>query len=93
MDSELAIIGAGPAGYSAAIYAVRAGLKTIVFEKGIGGGLAAISPNIENYAGFESISGMDLTEKMKKHAEKYTKINFNEEVKNIYMGTGRTKSR
>jgi thioredoxin reductase (NADPH) len=83
MDSELAIIGAGPAGYSAAIYAVRAGLKTIVFEKGIGGGLAAISPNIENYAGFESISGMDLTEKMKKHASKYTDIHFNEEVKKI----------
>jgi thioredoxin reductase (NADPH) len=83
MDSELAIIGAGPAGYSAAIYAVRAGLKTIVFEKGIGGGLAAISPNIENYAGFESISGMDLTEKMKNHASNYTDIHFNEEVKNI----------
>jgi len=83
MDSELAIIGAGPAGYSAAIYAVRAGLKTLVFEKGIGGGLAAVSPNIENYAGFESISGMDLTEKMKQHASKYTEIHFNEEVKNI----------
>jgi thioredoxin reductase (NADPH) len=83
MDSELAIIGAGPAGYSAAIYAIRAGLKTIVFEKGIGGGLAAISPNIENYCGFESISGMDLTEKMKKHASKYTDIHFNEEVKKI----------
>ncbi|MBN2603259.1 MAG: FAD-dependent oxidoreductase [Candidatus Thermoplasmatota archaeon] len=83
MDYELAIIGAGPAGYSAAIYAVRAGLKTIVIEKGIGGGLAALSPNIENYAGFESVSGMDLTEKMKKHASKYTNIHFNEEVKNI----------
>jgi len=83
MDSELAIIGAGPAGYSAAIYAVRAGLKTLVFEKGSGGGLAASSPNIENYAGFESISGMDLAEKMKQHASKYTEIHFNEEVKNI----------
>jgi len=83
MDYELAIIGAGPAGYSATIYAVRAGVKTLVLEKGIGGGLAAVSPNIENYPGFESISGMELVEKMKKHAEKYTKINFSEEVKNI----------
>jgi len=83
MDFELGIIGAGPAGYAAAIYAVRAGIKTLVFDKGIGGGLAAISPNIENYPGFESISGFDLVEKMKNHASKYTNINFNEEVKNI----------
>ena len=77
------IIGAGPAGYSAAIYAVRSGIKTILLEKGFGGGLAALSPNIENYAGFESISGIDLTEKMKAHASKYTDIHFNEEVKKI----------
>ena len=83
MDYELAIVGAGPAGYSAAIYAVRAGIKVLVLDKGLGGGLAAISPNIENYPGFESITGMDLVEKMKKHAEKYTDINFNEEVINI----------
>lgn len=83
MNYELAIIGAGPAGYSAAIYAVRAGVKTVVFDKGVGGGLAAVSPNIENYPGFESISGMDLMEKMKQHASKYTDIHFNEEVKNI----------
>ncbi len=83
MDYELAIIGAGPAGYSAAIYAVRAGIKTLVLDKGFGGGLAAISPNIENYPGFESISGIDLVEKMKNHASKYTNINLNEEVKKI----------
>lgn len=83
MDYELAIIGAGPAGYSAAIYAVRSGIKTIVFDKGGGGGLANVSPKIENYAGFESISGMDLMEKMKQHAEKYVDIHFNEEVKHI----------
>lgn len=83
MDYELAIIGAGPAGYTAAIYAVRAGIKTLVLDKGVGGGLAAVSPNIENYPGFESISGMELVEKMKNHALKYTKINFGEEVKNI----------
>jgi thioredoxin reductase (NADPH) len=83
MDYELAIIGAGPAGFTAAIYAVRAGIKTVVIEKGIGGGLANVSPKIDNYPGFESISGMDLMEKMKQHASKYTEIYFGEEVKKI----------
>ncbi len=83
MDYELAIIGAGPAGYSAAIYAVRSGIKTVVIDKGLGGGLANISPKIENYPGFESISGLGLMEKMKQHANKYTDIHFGEEVKKI----------
>jgi thioredoxin reductase (NADPH) len=83
MEYELAIIGAGPAGFTAAIYAVRAGIKTVVFDKGLGGGLANVTPKIENYPGFESISGMDLMEKMKQHALKYTVIFFREEVKKI----------
>jgi len=87
MDYELAIIGSGPAGYSAAIYALRSGIKTVIFDKGMGGGLAAIAPNIENYAGFKEIPGIDLMEKMKEHVENYTKINFNEEVEDISRGT------
>ncbi len=83
MNYELGIIGAGPAGYAAAIYAERAGVKTIVFDKGMGGGLAAISPNIENYPGFESISGFELVEKMKVHASKYAEIKFGEDVTDI----------
>jgi thioredoxin reductase (NADPH) len=83
MEYELAIIGAGPAGYSAGIYASRAGIKTIIFDKAGGGGLAILSPRIENYAGFESISGIDLMERMKKHANKYVNLNFFEEVKKI----------
>ena len=83
MEFELAIIGGGAAGYTACIYSVRSGIKTVVFEKGFGGGLANVSPKIENYPGFESISGMDLMEKMKKHASKYADIHFNEEVKKI----------
>ncbi|MCK4901724.1 MAG: thioredoxin-disulfide reductase [Thermoplasmatales archaeon] len=83
MDYELAIIGGGAAGYSATIYAVRSGIKTIVIDKGMGGGLANVSPKIENYPGFESIPGMDLMEKMKQHASKYTDIHFNEDVKKI----------
>ena len=83
MDFELGIIGAGPAGYSAGIYAGRAGIKSAIFDKGMGGGLAAVSPNIENYAGFEEISGFELTEKMKKHAEKYSKLILGEEVADL----------
>lgn len=83
MDYELAIIGAGPAGYSAGIYAGRSGINAVVLDKLGGGGLAMVSPNIENYAGFESISGMDLMEKMQKHASKYADIYFIEEVTNI----------
>lgn len=83
MEYELAIIGAGPAGYSAAIYAVRSGIKTVVFDKTGGGGLANYSPNIENYPGFESITGVDLMDKMQKHAMKYADIHFTEEVKKI----------
>jgi thioredoxin reductase (NADPH) len=88
MDYELAIIGAGPAGYSAAIYAERAGIKTVVFDKSGGGGLASIAPNIENYAGFESIPGADLMEKMKAHASKYAEMKLYEEITDIKKTSG-----
>ncbi|UCF49850.1 MAG: FAD-dependent oxidoreductase, partial [Thermoplasmatales archaeon] len=80
MEYELAIIGGGAAGYTAGIYAVRSGIKPLVIEKEMGGGLANVSPKIENYPGFESISGMDLMEKMKQHASNYVDIHINEEV-------------
>ncbi len=83
MDFELAIIGAGPAGYSAAIYAERAGIKTVVFDKSGGGGLASIAPNIENYAGFKSITGADLMEKMKAHASDYAEMKLYEEITDV----------
>ena len=83
MDFELAIVGAGPAGYSAAIYAERAGIKTVVFDRSGGGGLASIAPNIENYAGFESITGAELMEKMKNHASKYAEMKLYEEICSI----------
>lgn len=83
MDYELAIIGAGPAGFSAAIYAKRSGISTVVFDRGGGGGLLQIAPNIENYAGFDSIPGIELVEKMKQHAGKYADFHFYEEVKDI----------
>ena len=83
MDYELAVIGAGPAGFSAAIYAKRSGISTIVFDRGGGGGLLQLAPNIENYTGFESIPGIDLVEKMKQHAGKYADFHFYEEVTEV----------
>lgn len=83
MDYELAIVGAGPAGFSAAIYAKRSGISTVVFDRGGGGGLLQVAPNIENYAGFDSIPGVELVEKMKQHAAKYADFHFYEEVKEI----------
>jgi thioredoxin reductase (NADPH) len=78
MNYELAVIGAGPAGYSAGIYAGRSGIKTVIFDKSGGGGLAMLSPNIENYAGFESISGTELMEK-----EDVKKITKSEDTLNV----------
>lgn len=71
---DLIIIGGGPAGFTAGIYAARAGLDAIIIEEGFGGGQAATSPWMENYPGFEGISGMDLMMKMKAHAEKNLQV-------------------
>ena len=68
------IIGAGPAGLTAGIYAVRAGLTAIVLDGKTAGGLVGESPAIENYPGFISIDGMKLAEKFKNHALQYVKI-------------------
>ena len=63
-DWELIIIGAGPAGLAAAIYAARSGLKTLIIEEKMAGGTTADAPIIENYPGFSKISGAELAEKM-----------------------------
>jgi thioredoxin reductase (NADPH) len=69
---DVAIIGAGPAGLSAGIYAARAKLSTVIVEKMYPGGQAAITDRIENYPGFnEGIGGSELTDNMKAQAEKF----------------------
>lgn len=81
---DLLIIGAGPAGLTAAIYSARAGLKTLVLEKGLPGGLAATTDYIENYPGFpEGIKGIELTEKMKNQAKRFGVEIIGVEVKSI----------
>jgi len=80
---EVAIIGAGAAGCAAGIYAGRSGIKAVLFDEGMGGGLAATAPKIENYPGFESISGMELSQKFVEHAKKYVDFRAGEKVVDI----------
>lgn len=65
---DIIIIGAGPAGLTAAIYAVRAGMNIAVFEKIGVGGQIILTESVENYPGFPMISGPDLMDKFEKHA-------------------------
>ncbi len=68
MIYDILIIGAGPAGLTAAIYARRAGKSVLVLEKDTFGGQITFSPKLENYPGFETISGNDLAQRMLEQA-------------------------
>lgn len=90
---DVVIIGSGPAGLSAAIYAERAGLNTIVLEKNpMSGGQVLNTYEVDNYPGFPGISGLELGMKFKEHAEKVgvtfteaevLRLNSNEKVKEV----------
>jgi len=68
---DLIIVGGGPAGLSAGIYALRAMLKTVMIEKGLPGGQVATTESVENYPGFENIPGPELCQKFLQHAQSY----------------------
>ena len=69
---DVAMIGAGPASLAAAIYTTREDLETVLYEKGVVGGLASITDWVDNYPGFpEGISGLDLGENLRKQAERF----------------------
>src|SRR4030042_7153881 len=71
-NTDVIIIGAGPAGLSAAIYTAWLGLKTTVLESGIAGGRAYLAPKLENYPGFpEGIKGSELVEKMTAQTQRF----------------------
>ena len=81
--TDLLIIGAGPAGLTAAIYAERSGLKSAVIEKANIGGQVAITPVVENYPGFTKIGGKTLMDMMAQQAIQYADIHEGEEVLEI----------
>lgn len=68
---DLIIIGGGPGGLTAAIYAQRAALNTVLIEKGVPGGQVTMSDEVENYPGFEHIGGAELSMKFSQHAQSY----------------------
>lgn len=83
---DLIIIGAGPAGLTAGIYAVRAGLKAVVLEKSIVGGQVALTPVVENYPGFTAVPGKQLMDIMSEHARQYVPVHEGEGVESVTVG-------
>lgn len=77
---EVIMVGAGPTALSAAIYTTREDIETLLLDKGVIGGLAAITDWVDNYPGFpEGVSGLDLAERLQKQAERFgAKIDFAE---------------
>lgn len=99
---DVIIIGAGPAGMTAAVYTSRANLSTLMLERGIPGGQMANTEEIENYPGFDHILGPDLSNKMFEHAKKFgaeyaygdvKEIIDGEEYKTIKAGSKEYKAR
>ena len=69
---DVVMVGAGPAALSAAIYTTRENLSTVLLEKGVIGGLAAITDWVDNYPGFiKGISGLELAENFRQQAERF----------------------
>lgn len=77
---EVVMIGAGPSALAAAVYTTREDIETLLLEKGVVGGLAAITDQVDNYPGFEEgITGLELAEKLEKQAERFgAKITYGE---------------
>ncbi len=95
---DMVVVGGGPGGYTAALYAARAGLDTVVLEKLSAGGQLALTHQIDNYPGFEEgIDGFTLADKMRKGAERFgvksmmtevISLQLNETVKRIVTNDG-----
>ena len=80
---DIIIIGAGPAGLTAGMYAGRQNSKTLVIDKGMAGGLGLEVPMMQNYPGFDLIAGMELIQKMKAQSENYCEILENTVIDSI----------
>ena len=80
---DIIIIGAGPGGLTAGIYAGRQGTRNLIIDRDLAGGIGREVPKMENYPGFDSISGLELIDKMKAQATKNTELHEMEEVVEI----------
>ena len=83
---DLIIVGGGPGGLTAGLYAMRAALKTVLIEKGVPGGQMAVSDEVENWPGIERISGAELSMKFAQHAQSYGLAILSKEVEAIEPG-------
>jgi thioredoxin reductase (NADPH) len=90
VENDLVIVGGGPAGLTAAIYAVRSGLNTAVVERDTLGGQVATTPLVENYPGFTQVGGKALVDLLVSHALEYVTIFQGEEVMDIQTEEGLT---
>ncbi|WP_216700924.1 thioredoxin-disulfide reductase (plasmid) [Bacillus sp. JZ8] len=87
---DVIIVGAGPAGMTAAVYTSRANLSTLLIERGIPGGQMANTQDVENYPGFDHVLGPDLSNKMFEHAKKFGAVYEYGDIKEI-VDEGRLK--
>ena len=83
---DLIIIGGGPGGLTAGIYAMRAALNTLLIEKGVPGGQVTMSAEVENYPGFVHVEGAELSMKFLEHAQASGLEILNEEVTELEPG-------
>ncbi|WP_022794335.1 thioredoxin-disulfide reductase [Marinococcus halotolerans] len=99
---DVIIAGAGPAGMTAAVYASRAEMDTLMLERGVPGGQMANTEDVENYPGFDHILGPDLSTKMFQHAQKFgaayaygdvSRVEDGKEYKTVYAGNKVYKTR
>lgn len=89
---DLVIVGAGPAALTAAIYSTREDIDTLLYERGVVGGLAAITDHIDNYPGFsKGVEGLDLAEQLRLQAERFGAVIELGEVTSI-KDNGNTKT-
>ena len=84
-EYDIVIVGGGPGGLTAGLYGARANRKTILIEKYMPGGQIANTEEVEDYPGFEHISGADLAMKMTNHAKSFGLEVISDEVKEIYV--------
>ncbi|MBR6557099.1 MAG: thioredoxin-disulfide reductase, partial [Clostridia bacterium] len=88
---DMVILGGGPGGYTAALYAARAGLEALVLERLSAGGQMALTHQIDNYPGFEEgVDGFTLGDKMKRQAERFGAVSRSAEVLSAEL-SGTTK--
>jgi thioredoxin reductase (NADPH) len=85
-EVDVVIAGAGPAGLTAAVYAVRSGLTAVVLEKNVIGGQVTVTPVVENYPGFASVPGKRLMEMIAEQARSYADIHEGEGIDEVKVG-------